>query len=177
MAKGVYFDCAHGMFATSFRVAAKALEQGVAPYSISSDLSRPGQRAVVFSLLETMGKYLALGLSLPDVVRLTTANPARMIGEGEHLGSLAVGRAAEISILRPVEGEWAFEDTFGEVLRGRTALVPVATIQGGAVVMPEWGPHPWGWLPRSIGREDPTAEQDLPAYLRSWRERRKAQRT
>jgi dihydroorotase len=173
-AKGVYFDCAHGMFATSFRVAAKALEQGIVPFSISSDLSRPGQRAVVFSLLETMGKYLALGLPLPDVIRMTTANPARMIGEHERLGSLAVGRGAELSVLRAVEGDWAFEDTFGEVLHGRTALVPVATIQGSAVTTPTWGPHPWGWLPRSVGREDPTAEQDLPVYLRDWRERQKA---
>jgi len=30
---------------------------------------------------------------------------------------------------------------------GQQALVPVHTVRAGEVIAPNWGPHPWGWLP------------------------------
>ena len=27
------------------------------------------------------------------------------------------------------------------------ALTPVLTVKAGEVFNPDWGPHPWGWLP------------------------------
>ena len=60
---------------------------------------------------------------------------------------LAVGREADITILDVVQGRWKFIDTVQQVFTGETALVPVQTIRAGEVFAPEWGPHPWGWLP------------------------------
>ena len=64
-----------------------------------------------------------------------------------RLGSLAVGREADITVLEEHTGNWLFHDTEGNDLHGDKALTPVVTIRAGEVFSPDWGPHPWGWLP------------------------------
>jgi dihydroorotase len=44
-------------------------------------------------------------------------------------------------------GRWAFADPFGHQFTGEHALVPVQTVRAGELFAPDWGPHPWGWLP------------------------------
>ena len=94
-----------------------------------------------------MAKFLAIGYTLADVVRMTTTNAARALGRAENLGAIAVGREADLSIFDIVSGQWRFLDTVGQVFTGEQALVPVHTIRGGELIAPDWGPHPWGWLP------------------------------
>ena len=145
--RGVFLDTAHGRQNFSFRVAREALEQGVRPQSISTDMTPPGRVNTVHSIAEMLGRFMALGFSLEDVIRMTTHNPAGALGMQDTLGSLAVGRAADISVLREETGDWVFHDTEGDTLRGDKAIVPVVTVKGGAVFAPDWGPRPWGWLP------------------------------
>ena len=145
--RGVHLDTAYGRFNFSFDVARRALDQGVKPLSISTDLTVPGRRNTVYSLTEMLSRFLALGFELDEVVRMATANPARALGMDDALGSLAVGREADISVLDSVTGDWVFRDTAGATLNGDKALVPVVTIKGGQVYSPDWGPRPWGWLP------------------------------
>jgi dihydroorotase len=80
---------------------------------------------------------------------MATVNPARALGMEDTLGSLTVGRDADITVLEQVAGSWAFHDTEGATLKGDVALVPALTIKGGEVFSPDWGPRPWGWLPDS----------------------------
>ena len=101
----------------------------------------------VHSIAEMLGRFMALGFSLEDVIRMATLNPAGALGMRDTLGSLAVGRAADISVLREETGDWVFHDTEGDTLRGDKAIVPVATVKDGEVFAPDWGPRPWGWLP------------------------------
>ena len=54
---------------------------------------------------------------------------------------------ADITIMDVEKGKWGFIDTTQKHFTGETALVPVLTVKGGEVYEPEWGPHPWGWLP------------------------------
>ena len=145
--RGVFLDTAHGRQNFSFRVAREALEQGVRPQSISTDMTPPGRMNTVHSIAEMLGRFMALGFSLEDVIRMTTHNPAGALGMQDTLGSLAIGRAADISVLREETGDWVFHDTEGDTLRGDKAIVPVATVKGGEVFAPDWGPRPWGWLP------------------------------
>jgi dihydroorotase len=42
---------------------------------------------------------------------------------------------------------WEFTDASGARFTGRQAIVPMVTIRAGEVIAPDWGPHPWGWLP------------------------------
>lgn len=110
-------------------------------------MTPPGRRDTVHSLTEMLARFMALGFSLDDVIRMATANPASALGMQDALGSLAVGRAADISVLKEETGDWLFRDTDGDTLRGDKALVPIATVKGGEVFSPDWGPRPWGWLP------------------------------
>ena len=78
---------------------------------------------------------------------MSTANPAKAIGAEQRLGSLAVDRQADISVLDLQEGDWIVRDALGATLQVDKTFVPVVTVKRGHVFEPEWGPHPWGWQP------------------------------
>ncbi len=78
---------------------------------------------------------------------MCTANPAKAIGEDHRLGSLAVGRQADVSVLELREGDWVVYDVPGETLRVDKAFLPFVTVKRGQVFAPEFGPRPWGWEP------------------------------
>jgi dihydroorotase len=147
MKAGVVLDPAHGRHNFKFDVARRQLDQGVMPDTISTDIGLTNWKATVHSMTETMSKFLAVGLSLEGVILRTTANPAKALGMAETLGALAVGREADVSVLDVVEGDWEFTDSSGARFKGTQAIVPVVTIRAGEVIAPDWGPHPWGWLP------------------------------
>ncbi|HCH09006.1 MAG TPA: amidohydrolase/deacetylase family metallohydrolase, partial [Dehalococcoidia bacterium] len=46
----------------------------------------------VHSMTEMLSRFLALGFSLEDVIRMSTINPASALDMADSLGSLAVGR-------------------------------------------------------------------------------------
>jgi dihydroorotase len=145
--RGVVLDAAHGRSNFSFDVARRLLDQDIVTDVISSDLTARGHAHIVYSLTECMSKFLMLGFTLEQVIDKTTSVPARMLGQSGTLGALAVGREADISVLDIVAGEWLFTDSFGRTEKGDKAIVPVLTVRAGEVFTPDWGPHPWGWLP------------------------------
>ena len=145
--RGVFFDTAHGRQNFSFDVAKAALDQGVRPRSISTDLTIPGRLNTVHSLAEMLSRFMALGFGLVDVIRMATSEPAKALDMDGEIGSLAVGRAADISVLEEHTGDWLFRDTDGGTLRSDKALAPVLAVKAGEVFTAEWGPRPWGWLP------------------------------
>jgi dihydroorotase len=81
---------------------------------------------------------------------MCTENPARAIGAGHRLGSLAVGRQADISVLEIRQGDWVVHDVLGASLRVDRAVVPFLTLKRGRVFTPDWGPRPWGWEPDRV---------------------------
>jgi dihydroorotase len=146
--RGVWLDTAHGRMNFGFHIARQVLDQGLVPDCISTDLTVPGRRNTVHSLVEMMARFLGLGFTLEQVVAMCTVNPARVLGEQERLGRLEVGRQADISVLDLRDGDWVVRDTLGATLRITQALVPVVTVKRGQVFEPEWGPHAWGWEPQ-----------------------------
>ncbi|MBV8453703.1 MAG: amidohydrolase/deacetylase family metallohydrolase [Deltaproteobacteria bacterium] len=144
---GVWFDTAHGQGNFSFDIGRRIIDQGLLPHCISTDLTIPGRMRTVHSMTEMMTRFLGLGFTLEQVVTMCTSNPAKAIGAGGRLGSLATGRQADISILRIVEGDWTVYDVLGASLSVRQAVVPVLTVKRGDLFRPEWGPRPWGWEP------------------------------
>jgi dihydroorotase len=145
--RGVWLDTAHGRLNFGFGIARKVLDQGLVPHCISTDLTVPGRRNTVHSLVEMMTRFLGLGFTLEQVVEMCTVNPAKALGEQGRLGSLQPGRQADISVLDVRNGEWTVYDTVGDSLKVTQAVVPVLTVKRGNVFEPEWGPHPWGWEP------------------------------
>jgi dihydroorotase len=146
--RGVWLDTAHGRLNFGFDVARKVLDQGLVPDCISTDLTIPGRRNTVHSLVEMMARFLGLGFTLDEVIGMCTANPARALGLQDRLGSLAVGRQADISVLDLRDGDWVVYDTLGASIRISQTVVPVLAVKRGRVFEPEWGPHPWGWEPK-----------------------------
>ena len=146
-ARGVWFDTAHGRMNFSFDVGRRIIDQGLLPHCISTDLTVPGRANTVHSMTEMMTRFLGLGFTLPQVVTMCTANPAKAIGEDGRLGSLAVGRQADISVLEIAQGDWVVYDILGAGLRVDRALAPHLTVKRGTVFTPDFGPRPWGWWP------------------------------
>jgi dihydroorotase len=144
---GVWFDTAHGQMNFSFDIGRRIIDQGLLPHCISTDLTVPGRIRAVHSMTEMMTRFLGLGFTLEQVVTMCTANPAKAIGAEDRIGSLAVGRQADISVLRVEEGDWTVHDVLGASLHVTKAVMPAVTLKRGEVFAPEWGPRTWGWEP------------------------------
>ena len=149
-ARGVWLDTAHGRMNFSFDVGRRCIDQGLLPHCISTDLTVPGRIQTVHSMVEIMTRFLGLGFTLPQVITMSTENPARAIGAEGRLGSLAVGRQADISVLELRDGDWVVKDVVGASLRVQKAFVPFVTVKCGRVFQPDWGPRPWGWEPDRV---------------------------
>ena len=147
--RGVWLDTAHGRMNFAFDVGRRILDQGLLPHCISTDLTVPGRVNTVHSMTEMITRFLGLGFSFEQMVTMCTANPAKAIGEGGRLGSLAVGRQADISVLDIKEGDCVVYDILGASLPVNKAVVPALTVKRGVVFEPDWGPRPWGWEPDS----------------------------
>lgn len=132
--RGVVFDVGHGMGSFAFSVARAALDQGFPPDTISSDLHAYNVDGPVFDQTTTMSKLLHLGLELTTVIDASTAAPARALRRADTLGSLAVGREADITVLELVRGERMLVDAHGETERALTWVEPRWVVRGGAVV-------------------------------------------
>ncbi len=146
-ARGVVLDPALGAGNFGFDVCRTQADLGLYPDTISSDLTAGGRGRVVYSLMECMGRFMAAGYSVQDMVRMSTVNAAKALGLQDEIGAIAVGREADITVMDVVNGKWKFIDTVQKEFTGEKALKPVVTLRAGEVLTPEWGPHPWGWLP------------------------------
>ena len=100
-------------------------------------------------MVEMMTRFLALGFTLEQVITMSTANPARALGQDHRFGSLVEGQQADVSVIDVRDGDWIVHDMVGGTLPADKAIVPVLAVKKGAPFSPEWGPHPWGWEPAS----------------------------
>jgi dihydroorotase len=145
--RGVVLDPALGAGNFGFDVARTQADIGLIPDTISSDLTAGGRGRVVYSLMECMGRFMAVGYTVQDMVRMSTTNAAKALRMQDEIGALKVGREADITVFEVVNGKWKFVDTVQKEFTGEKAMQPIVTLRAGEVITPEWGPHPWGWLP------------------------------
>jgi dihydroorotase len=131
--RGVVFDVGHGMGSFSFDVAAKALTQGFHPTTISTDLHHYNTFGPVYDLATTMTKFIALGMSLDDVVAKTTTTPAQVLREDKNLGTLRRGSAADVVIFGFKGGRYELVDALGKTVTCERLLTPVAVVRAGKV--------------------------------------------
>jgi dihydroorotase len=150
--RGVIFDVGHGGGSFAWRIAAPMVEQHFWPDSISTDLHIGSMNAGMKDMLNVMGKFLALGESLDDVIRQSTWSPAREI-KHEELGNLSVGAVADVAVLRVEKGEFGFVDMYGARMKGSQRLQCELTLRNGKVVYdlngltrPDWKTLPKGYL-------------------------------
>jgi len=140
LAKGVRIDVGRGAH-FSFTTAQRVIDAGILPDTIGADLhgynvriadggrayrgmfTGEGVDAIIadedraspfarpYSLQHAMSELMALGVPLAEVVRMATANAARMLGLEAEIGSLSVGMPADLSAMRLIEGDWTLIDS------------------------------------------------------------------
>jgi len=140
VADGVRLDVGHGIN-FSFDTAKRMLEGGLLPYTISSDTHAlltgvHDDSTCSYSLVGTMSKLMALGLSLPEVIACTTAHPAAVIGRAGDLGTLREGTRADVTILEVRRQDWTFFDSQGGSLDADVRLVPYLVLREGRPIRP-----------------------------------------
>jgi dihydroorotase len=133
--RGVLFDIGHGMGSFSFKTARAMLANGFQPDTISSDVHALCINGPAFDQVTTMSKFLCLGMSLPDVIKASTATAAFALKRPE-LGSLKPGSAGDATLLSVENGRFDYVDVVGEHLEGRQRI-----FSRGVVINGKWW-HP-----------------------------------
>ena len=159
--RGVIFDIGHGGGSFVWRVAVAAMKEGFLPDSISTDLHTGSMNAGMKDMLNVMDKFLALGMSLDDVILRSTWNPAKEIHH-EELGNLSVGSPADVAVLRVEKGNFGFADMHGARMRGTQKLTCELTLRDGKIVYdlnalarPDWDKLPADYGSTRDPRFDP----------------------
>jgi dihydroorotase len=132
-ARGIVFDAGHGGGSFLFRQAVPATRQGFYPDVISTDLHIQSQNGGMKDILNTMSKFLNLGMPLADVIKANTAKAAAVIKRPD-LGHLGVGAEADVAVLNLRRGKFGFIDVAGGKLLGDQKLECELTVKGGQVV-------------------------------------------
>jgi dihydroorotase len=141
-AGGILFDLGHGIN-LSFKIARKMMEKGILPDTLGSDVHGDFNAYHDFSILDYslvggLNKLVGLGMSLTDAVRALTATPAKVLADSS-IGHLGAGARANVTVLRPIEGEWTFVDSCAERLTVRERLLPDLVVMDGEVMTPDCG--------------------------------------
>ena len=137
--RGVRLDVGHGTASFSFEVARRAIALGILPHTISSDIyCRNRIDGPVRSLALVMSKFLAIGMTLPQVIACVTVSAA----EGLRLsrkGRLEVGFDADLTLFRLEHRPTLLVDAEKESLQADNILVPLAAIRAGKGYLTEQG--------------------------------------
>jgi dihydroorotase len=143
--RGVLFDLGHGGGSFLWPVATKAMQQGFAPDTISTDLHSSSIMLPESDMPNCMSKLMNLGMTLQGAVLRSTANPAKAIHRFPELGTLGEGQVADIAVFRLRKGVFAFKDAWRNKLLGTQKLECRLTIRAGKLVFdadgrafPEW---------------------------------------
>ena len=131
--RGVRFDLGHGGGSFVWSEAVPAIRGGWVPDTISTDLHASSMNNGMKDMTTTMSKVLSLGVSLSDVIRMSTANAALSIRR-PSVGRLSVGDGADIAILRLENGQFGYQDARGARFMGKQKLVCELTVRDGRVV-------------------------------------------
>ena len=135
--KGIHFDLGHGAASFWYRAAMPAIADRFPPDSISTDLHMGNINGHVHSMLDTMSKCLAMGMSLQEVIYRSTVTPARAIHRPQ-LGSLTPGSEADVAILGVLEGNFYYRDCGWACIEAQHRLECAITLRAGEVV---WDRH------------------------------------
>jgi dihydroorotase len=134
--RGVIFDVGHAGGHFDFTLVERAMGDGVLPDIISSDLhsrlAQPGF-GVVGDLPTTMTKFLQLGLSLEQIIANCTVNAARAVGWHDRIGSLEVGREADMAVLQLIDEPTKLRDSVGGERLHQQRIAARWTIRAGEV--------------------------------------------
>lgn len=131
--RGIIFDVGYGNISFAYSQALPAAKEGFFPNSISTDLHVGSMNDAMKDMLTCMTKFLAMGMSLHDVIQASTSNPAKEI-KREELGNLSVGSGADVAVLSIREGKFGLFDYTGYKVEANKRLECELTIRAGKIV-------------------------------------------
>ncbi|WP_165857302.1 amidohydrolase/deacetylase family metallohydrolase [Marinobacter sp. JSM 1782161] len=144
--RGLRVDVGHGSH-FSFEMAQKVIEAGILPNTLGADMhgyntdagqvkatnreSNPFFGKTRFCLTHAMTELLALGMPLTDVIATATSNAAGMLGIDDEVGSLTVGKVADVAVLERETGRFTLSDNSGVTVAATEAIRPVFSLREG----------------------------------------------
>lgn len=129
--RGVLFDIGMGSTNFSFDIAEKAIAQDLLPHTISSDLQQFNVLGPVHSFANVMTIFMKLGFTIEEIIERITIAPARALSIDDRAGSLHIGRAADVSVMKIEDGEFTLDDCMQQTRSAEQRIVPVMAFKKG----------------------------------------------
>ncbi len=143
--RGVLFDMGHGGGSFMWPVAVAAAKDGFYPDTISTDLHSSSIMGTKSDMPNCITKMMALGMELPDAIQRSTVAPAKAISKFPEIGTLSVGKEADIAVFRMEEGVFALFDAWKKKMLTNHQLKNILTVRAGQIVVdleglgyPQW---------------------------------------
>ena len=135
--KGIVLD--NGMAGgvhTDFSVVKHAIEKGILPDTISSDITKVSAftRGGNYGLTLCMSIMRSLGMNETEIFKAVTSTPAKVIGKTDKAGYLKVGGSADISVMRYQNAPFEIYDRQGNCVKDESAYVNLLTLKNGLPV-------------------------------------------
>jgi dihydroorotase len=144
--RGVIMDVGHGAGSLSFETTEALLGVGFKPDVISTDIHQLSINGPMYDLPTCLSKFMALGLSLDEVVAAATIRPAEILGLAPEVGSLRPGAFADIALFELDRGSFDFYDINMNVRKGSERLTNTLTLVDGRVLSARSPDPPAPWV-------------------------------
>lgn len=141
-AEGVRLDIGHGGASFSFKVAEAAIQRGLMPFSISTDLHNRCMNFPVWDLATTMSKLLCVGMPFDAIIHAVTHAPASVI-KLDMTDRLTVGERADFTIFDLIDSDLEATDSNGDVSKLTRLFEPRHAVIGTeAITASRYVPRP-----------------------------------
>ncbi len=135
--RGVIMDVAHAGVHCDVEVVRAAMDQGVMPDTISTDVHIAPPGRTVYLMNDLVSKFHAMGMTLSDAIAASTSRPAQVLGLQDSIGSLAVGMEGDAAVWEQRQGRFVWHDMAGHNVDGALRLDTFATVKAGSVAWRE----------------------------------------
>ena len=131
-ARGVLHDIGHGAGAFNWTAAELCAGEEFWPDVISTDMHSLTCNGPAYDMPTVMTKLLYLGMPLPELIEASTLSAAEAIRWEDRIGTLGVGREADVTVLSLDEVDVELEDCQGQMRRVEQRLRAIAVWRAGA---------------------------------------------
>lgn len=107
-ARGINFDVGHAGTLFDTEICRRAADGGFWPDTLSTDAHNPDPGVVSPTMAGVMSTFLALGMSLEQVIACATTAPARVIGRAHQREPWRIGIPADLTVFRLADGTTSY---------------------------------------------------------------------
>ena len=143
--RGVLFDIGHGQGSFNWTVAEICAREGFWPDTISTDIHSGTCEGPAYDMPTVMTRLFHAGMPLNEVVARSTFEPAKAIGWEDRIGTLGIGREADVAVFSVEAVDMTLEDCQSQLRRISQRLVPQAVWRAGIanpITQPKRFPNP-----------------------------------